>query len=725
MQLPNILKKDAEEAPPRFLAIELQEDYVKTALWQVVDRQIEVVSVSPQRSYSDPESLLTAADESLANVINGFTPEPNQVVFGLPEDWINQDKIVPTFAALIKELVTKLELQPLGFVAVSEAVLQHLKRTEGIPPSVILLEISLSKIAVSLVKLGQVSGRELVGRSDDLGKDVEEGLARIGADQLPARIILLGGQITPDMVQQLNSYPWLDRLPFLHLPKVETPPGDVSVRAVAVSGGSEAARSQGLDIEDLPLNQIPSPPEISPKSPLQRHGFLTRQDIRRVDTEGLETAAPEDSFPSAPGPVAPAPQPLRPASPRSFKFPGLPPFLKAPSLPHLPRSLSAPRVPLKLAAVIVPLLLLLLGAAGVFAYFSFASAVITLNVAPRPLEKTLSVNLTESPSDPRDVPVSFQTIETDESGTISTTGEATVGDKAVGEVTLLNKTDTPRELKAGTVLTSDNNLSVILNDSVSIASRSAKEVNDSNGLGQLIVYGQTKGSVTASKIGSQYNLADGASLSVANFTKSSLEAKVVNGLTGGSSRTVKAVSQKDRDDLLDQVRQTAIASARDRLQSTPSDLAAPLGEVEITNSQFSHGVGEEADTLSLSVSARLHLARFTKDALDQAVNENLKPEIPVGSIPSSEFTSYQIESVTSSDGKYVAKVHVSSKLIPDLNQSDYISRLAGKSVVSANEFLRNIEGYRKVTILVDPPLPILSRFLPRNAGRITLTIVPE
>ena len=51
-----------------------------------------------------------------------------------------------------------LELTPIGFVPLSQAMMYKLKKDEGVPPSVILLGITDTTIAVSLYKIGVLAG---------------------------------------------------------------------------------------------------------------------------------------------------------------------------------------------------------------------------------------------------------------------------------------------------------------------------------------------------------------------------------------------------------------------------------------------------------------------------------------------------------------------------------------------------------------------------------------
>ena len=114
-----------------------------------------------------------------------------------------------------------------------------------------MLEIYTSKVALSYIYLGEVKSIEEVAKSGDLGRDVEEGLTRMDLPNYPARFILTNGSDMLDESQQITSFPWQDKLPFKHLPKVEALPVDFSIKAIALIGGTEAVKYMGMPVHEI------------------------------------------------------------------------------------------------------------------------------------------------------------------------------------------------------------------------------------------------------------------------------------------------------------------------------------------------------------------------------------------------------------------------------------------------------------------------------------------
>ncbi|MBI1871824.1 hypothetical protein HYS10_00190, partial [Candidatus Collierbacteria bacterium] len=195
--------KNKKPTPEYFLAVEIHESMIKSAVWQVVDETPSIVSLGSYELWDSENSLINGVDASLTSATKGLAVQPDRVIFGLPDSWLVENKIHSTKQKLVQRLIKDLNLKPIGLVTISEAIVSQLKSQEGIPPTAILLEIYPSKVIVSLVNVGQIQALEEVGRSDDLARDVEEGLARFEVEKLPARFILTNGSDLENEEQQI------------------------------------------------------------------------------------------------------------------------------------------------------------------------------------------------------------------------------------------------------------------------------------------------------------------------------------------------------------------------------------------------------------------------------------------------------------------------------------------------------------------------------------------
>ncbi len=725
MELGNLFGSKPSAPPPEtFIAIQIQEDLVKAAIWQVIDGQPQILSFGTVLPWSDSDSLLTAVDNSLADALKDSSLEPDRVIFGLPESWIKNDKIVTDYSPLLKNLLQKLELKAIGFVVLTEAIIQHLRDKEGIPPTAIILELSLSKVCVNVVRLGKLISREEVARSDDLAKDVAEGLSRMELDQLPARFIIINGS-DHEAEQQLVSYPWQDDLAFLHLPKVEIPDPHFSIEAIALSGGTEAAKSLGIEIapvsepasEDESIEGIPHPKEL-PVEPVdtteELSTSLSPHDFGFTQEDSTDSEIPEIIVDPE---IIPSSHPLK----SKFKLPALPiphPKISFPNFRILPLPLSFSHLPV----IPITIFFILLGFGGIFVgYNLLGNATITVLVSPHDINKTLTVALgsEDHPSLPT-LRASKETQQVEKTDTAPATGEALVGEKATGEVTVYNKTDAPKLLPKGTTLVTSSNLKFVLTEEASVSGKIARSDGSGDDYGKLTI------PATASSIGADSNIEKDASLIIGTFPKSSLEAKVSSPFTGGTSRTVKAISKADQDKLLEKLtailKQEATASLNSKSEG---EQVVALDELEIVTKDFDKSAGTEASDFSLTLKAEVSLLRYQQEQLSQLILTQLNAEIPAGYTFDSSLSKIDVSSPTFDPEKnLIATAQIQARLLPKINPAEYLAKLKGHPLTSANLLLETIPGFQKVKYAIYPPLPILSKRLPFG-GELKLNIEPS
>lgn len=715
MNLVNLFgNKTKSPEPEYFLAVEIHESLIKTALWEVLEGQPQVVNVGSYESWADEESLINGVDSSLDQAIKIIKGQPKRVIFGLPASWMEEEKIHSTKTKLITHLCKELGLEPIGAVTTNRAIAHFLKKREGMPPTVILLEVYTSKVAVSYVYLGTVNKTEEVARSGDLAHDVEEGLTRMDLPNYPARFILTNGGGLEEESQQITAFPWTDRLPFKHIPKVEILPVDFSIKAIALTGGIEAVQFIGLEVKDDDTEVInTSPreesnlviPEETPSS-MEELGFAYEEtsppvtipqavplepsmdsiDESRDDYE--EEVEPEFAF--ADGEITP---PTKKKPHFNLILPTLP-RIKVPRLPHLNY----------LFLLIIPAIIVL----GFLAYLYFGQAQITIHFTPQKVSKQLGIAIAETPQS--GIPTliaSKKSFSGSAQESISTTGTATVGDKATGTVTLGNKTVAPIILKAGSVITNDTGkYSFVLKEAVTIASASADSLDT--------ISGKVAGvQVTASKIGAEFNLAKGTVFSVDNYSKAVAAAVAESDFSGGTSRTVNAVSKADQDKLL----ATATEKIKSKVQTdsqaeNPGYKTLPLSEIQFTKKQFDHNVSEEATTVSLVLEGFLDALVYSEDSLYTLAINEIKTQIPTGSFTKKETTSVRLDNPIKTDGQYQSKVMVEAALYPEIDDKKLGEFIKGKFVSGIRHFFEPIPGFTGVDIKIFPPLPLITKILP-------------
>lgn len=734
MNLTNFFsKKNKGPEPEYFLAVEIHESLIKTALWEVINGESNVVNVGSYELWADEDSLVNGVDSSLEQAVKVISGHPNRVIFGLPDSWMDQDKIHPTKIKLISRICKELGLEPIGAVTINRAVAHFLKKRDGVPPTAILLELYTTKIALSYIYLGEVKSTEEVAKSGDIGSDIEEGLTRMELSNYPARFILTNGSDLVDESQQVTSHPWQDRLPFKHLPKVEPLPVDFSIKAVALIGGTEAVKFMGLPIKDDPEDlPAPAPEVVNDEKPalenstdnlqipdgttpdIAEHGFFYEEvsppesiidpdplpEISSESPDYLQETETEDistSTPESPLDIVSQPPNLVIKEKKKFTFPKI----------HFP---SFPKVKLsKTKFNFLPLVLILVLVIGTLGgYFFFGKAQITLNFSPQPFNQTLVINVSDTPrQDTPTLVATLQKVSGSTRETTATTGTATVGEKATGTVTIANKTVAPLVLKKGTILTTDNGkYSFSLDEEVTIASASS-------GLLDVISGKATGVKVTATKIGPEYNLTQDNTLSVDSYSRTVSVAITEKEFAGGTSRSVNAVAKADQDKLITQATEKIKQITDSQVSSTsPGKKTIPVSELQLTKKTFDKNIGEESTTLNLDLEGTLDTFVYDEQDLFKLVDNELRTKIPAGNTLESSSTNIKVESLQKKDGLYQANITVSASLYPQVDKEKLSTFVSGKPVNKIRHFFEPIKGFTNADVEITPAIPFLSGYLP-------------
>lgn len=760
-------KEKPQEEQKFFLAIEISSQDVKSALWTVAAAKTEVVKVGSAEKWNgkEKESLLTAVDNSISTACEKAKSEPQGIIFGLPLNWIQAEDIEADKKEFLKFICQKLELKPLGFVASLEALVTFLKQNEGTPINAVFIQFLEEQLLISLVELGKIKSSEIVGRSDDLVADVQEGLSRFKkAQNLPARIIIYNGtQGLEDEKQKIVAFDWQDKLPFLHFPRVESLEKNKTIRAVALSGGAEVAKSLGFEIQAKEEEKTSeaedksetkeeiiesTPAENEKKETLTNEqgieksllsaadlGFVTGEDIAQKTTEPepeikekadeiktevkekVETEVKEAS-PTEPEPVITAS-----SSPQNL-FTKISQGLKRIFF-KLKLLILGGKKKIKIFFLILPLLLLVLGAWAFFWYIPKAK--ITLYLTPKTVEKEISLTADLSTDavdlENKIIPAVTQTITVNDKKSKAASGEKTIGDKAAGQVTIYNKTDVSKTFNAGEVLVGPDKLEFILQEEVSIASRSSEPSEE----GEQIIYGKSQAEVKAGQIGTESNLSSGANLNFKNYAEGQFSAKTEEGLSGGTSQQVKVVSQNDLDDLenslSEQLKEEALEKLADQLGDENVILDQGL-EKEVLKQSFSAEANDEADQVELSLEIKFTAFAWDKADLKTILMTLVQDEMEDFILDAGK-TDLDIQETELDDNQINIEALAKIYLLPKIDFSQLKTDLKGCQINQCQNQFKKLPHFNEAEIEITPNFAGLFKRLPRNKQNIIIDTKQE
>jgi hypothetical protein len=364
---------------------------------------------------------------------------------------------------------------------------------------------------------------------------------------------------------------------------------------------------------------------------------------------------------------------------------------------------------------IAVLLLLILIAAPIM-YMYTASADVTLDIKAKAFDDSEDITFSvDGSSDFKNNTIKATTVSVslDDKATVPASGKKEVGDKAKGSVTIYNNNENKRTLSAGTVLTSSNSLQFTLDKDVTVSSASGDAFSGTKP-------GTAQASVTASSIGTDSNLPSGTKFSVSGTT--SVVAKNDAAFSGGTKKDVTVVAKADRDKLLLQIPKDLETKAKDELAKKLSggDELLPLDlTTSIDKKEFDKNVGDEAKTVTASVTVSFSGIAYSKTELQDFAKAIIETKASSdANTPDSTINTGITKLKTEKDSSYSASVAIKTGLLPKVDTEKIKHDITGKSVSSAVELLKKLPQVESVSVKVNPGIPVLSSYLPRQSDHI-------
>ncbi len=319
------------------------------------------------------------------------------------------------------------------------------------------------------------------------------------------------------------------------------------------------------------------------------------------------------------------------------------------------------------------------------------------------------------------VPALSKSVEKNDSEKVQTTGEKDLGKKATGTITLRNCGKTSagaRTIPAGSGVSSGGN-TFITQQSVTLPASIYSEPPTS-----ACITPEKTVSVVAEEAGDQYNL------SARDYTVTSSPDVRATGsdMSGGSSKKVKIVSQKDIDTAKERLTSKQ-NSVQDELKKQFEDegfvAVGATFKASAANYNPSPGVNSEATEVTVSVTTKYTMLGVKKDDLHKLVEEQVKQDegakqqtVLNDGIDKADFKLAEGMNKTSADQ---VGLSFSSTVVvgPDINQDELKAKLAGKKKNESQELLKSQPG------VLDPSVelsPFWVSSIPGKASRVTIEI---
>lgn len=646
--------------------------------------------------------------------------------------------------AEIKRLASELDLTIAGFVPLTQAVIYKLKTDEGVPPSVILLGINMTTIAVSLYKIGALVGVRDIEKHDDVASELELALKSFTEmEVLPARIFLYGSD--PKQLEEVKTkllhHPWTTKANFLHFPKIEIVSGDLIIDAISLAGASEMKHeppqheesdtdvsaeaavpaaslpTEKEDTEEKNVETIEAEADAAPQEAevgettreVAEAGEILREDftvdqetvedanVVMVDAESLgfkkdtdvleqeeQVAEAAQTHPHAAASAAPPVARARHmAQTAMHAVSGVLSKIKVP----------AKKFPIGVGALIIAGVLV----AGL-GFWSLPKAAVTVLTIPQAVSASETVvfdpeaTAVDSASDT--IPARTREQSVGGEKTVPVAGKKSVGDPALGTITIYNKSLSIRTFNKGAILVSGS-LKFTLDSEVRVASASESVGS--------ITFGKQAAAVTASAIGAQSNLPAGSEFTFTDISSGVATARNETAFTGGTSREVTVVTRADNDALVKDVSEELTVKAQEQLATAVAGGEQMIEETiktTVTEKVFDQEIDQEANQLHGKITVTVSGVTYSQNDIHAFLVSKGALSVPDGYTLKEVGSTVTLTKVkVNKDGTISARANLEATALPKIDTASLPAALAGKSIKDAEMYLRGIPGVGGVQVV--------------------------
>ncbi|MDO8269320.1 MAG: baseplate J/gp47 family protein [Candidatus Levybacteria bacterium] len=745
MKLPAIPFLTKTVSTDFFLSLIFESEKISSILFKEQEKVLVILAsyeAAIDLDNASVEDFVTTCDTVISRLEMSL-PEGailEKTIFSVPHSWVEEGKIKANRLSQLKKVSEELALTPMGFIVSIEAIIASLQRKEGVPVSGIFVDLSEKYLSVFIVRSGNIIDIKQGPIEDGVEKTVERLLGNVTQlDVLPSKIILLHNKEAEEVSQKFLSHHWTKELPFMHLPQVAildrgfeneaiingvasqlnvTVSGDINIATSEVIGENEEFVSESKDTfgflmdEDIASVQPTQPP--SPAATPADEGFDFAEEVghepivRHHGQDEPSDAAGEEVFEEdTPDPNRKEGKSL--AAGIGTFFAGL---ITPQSVGRIPKMVGNGR------RLIIPFAALFVVALLLTAYYTvLLKAKVTIFTDQKAFaENAMAITLTtsgESSFEDKTLRISTVVQEVEGEESQETTGQKDTGEKAIGAITIFNKSESPRQIDKGTTITSSNNLKFTLNDAVNIASTSSFATSFSNA--------QVK--VTASNFGKEYNLPSQTNFTIEGMPTSTVFGRNDAAFSGGSKEEIQVVAKKDLLALEETVTERLFDKAKSDAESRISQNEALMPtflSVDFKEKKYDKKENEEAENITLNASIEYTLGVYKKDELSNFISSSSEFDVPEDFKLSGDDSSITITDIKQNRNNISAKLSFNAIFKPQLDVKNVPSEIAGKGRDAAIGKLKEISGITDATIQFTGSIPFLPLILPLNQKNISI-----
>ena len=308
---------------------------------------------------------------------------------------------------------------------------------------------------------------------------------------------------------------------------------------------------------------------------------------------------------------------------------------------------------------------------------------------------------------------------------VETTGKINSGKKAVGEVTLTNKTDDLLNFKKGTKLefkVGTKELVYLTTEDIEVPARKLESTSPN-----LYVNTSKIVKVEAFDFGSSYNLELNKVLSVDNRSEDLVSGVVSKPIDGGVKTDIKAVSSDD----LKKVYEAGLLEIKDSFK--PAEVPGKVflkgsEQFTVTKADYGGKAGDAIDKLKLTLTIDVSGLIYDKKDAENFVKASMNSIMPKGFEVYGKDLDVEINLLGKTNSSTLTvnegdvQLTVKTYKIPVLNTDEIKSILLGKNVLEAEKVIKDIPNVIKYNISFKYPV---FNSIPQDPNRVNVTISKE
>ncbi len=349
-------------------------------------------------------------------------------------------------------------------------------------------------------------------------------------------------------------------------------------------------------------------------------------------------------------------------------------------------------------------------------YLFLTTANISISVLGKNIKSNTKINLSLNVShiNPNTLTIPAQIYSASESGSnsINTTGQKNTvqGNYASGSVIFYNSTNSAVTIPSNTTFTDNNQYSFTTTNSVSVPAA------------QSSITGVQNGASSSQNVSLNTNTPPAASDTFSNPNYTGILASNQNAFTQGNAQIIKqqVVSSQDYTNLENNLSQSLFKSGQQKLLSQNNNVNLIKQSIKniVVNKSFDHQIGDVAQVLNLSENTKTEAQGYISQDITKVISENIQNKGDL--IKNLKYTILNIQ--VSTLGEIQISLSYTGKLYKNINKSEIISKIKGKSFSQARSYIKSLNNIQNISITSNPYIFTILGFLPSNSNNIYIHI---